>query len=110
MAIALIASTESGDLYSVEYAAGTSTVDLTPTVAGRKVSIRGGTLLVSAACEIQLVEETSGTALSGKFDLPQAAEWSIEFNREYAAQTDGKKIQLTRSASAKITGEVLVSS
>ena len=110
MAIALIRSTAHGDLYSIEAAAGTGAIDLTPAVADRKVSIRGGTLIVSAACEIQLVEETSGTALSGKFDLPQAAEWAISFDREYAAETDGKKITLTRSASAKVTGEILISS
>ena len=63
MAIALIRSTENGDLYSVEYAAGTSTVDLTPAVAGRNVQIRSGTLLVSAAATVQLLEETTATAI-----------------------------------------------
>ena len=110
MTIALIRSTDNGDLYSVNYAAGTSTVDLTPAVAGRNVQIRSGTLLVSAAATVQLLEETSGTAISGPFALPSAAEWAIEFDRAYSTSTAGKKIQISRSASVAITGEILVSS
>ena len=109
MAIALIRSTENGDLYSVEYAAGTSTVDLTPAVAGRNVQIRSGTLLVSAAATVQLLEETTATAISGKMELPSAAQWSIESDRAYATTTVGKKIQISRSASVAISGEILVS-
>lgn len=109
MALTLIRSTESGDLYAVEYAAGTSTVDLAAGVADRRVSILSGTLLVSAAATVQLLEETSGTALSGKFELPSAAEWAIQADRSYRSGTNGKGIQISRSASVALSGEVLVS-
>ena len=109
MALTLIRSTDNGDLYAVEYAAGTSTVDLAAGAADRKVSIRSGTLIFSAAVTIQLLEETSGTALSGKFELPAAAEWVIESDRDYVSGTAGKGIQISRSASVSISGEVLVS-
>ena len=111
MALSLIRTTSSGaKLYAFELAAGTSTETIAAGVAGAKVQLDGGTLLVSAACEIQLVEETSGTALSGKFNLPQAAQWTVEPDREYRVATAGKGIRISRSASAAITGEVLISS
>ena len=109
MAIALIRSTENGDLFSVEYAAGLSTVDLTISVAGRNLQIRSGTLLISGAAAVQLLEETTATPISGKMELPSAAQWSIESDRAYATTTVGKKIQISRSASVAISGEILVS-
>ena len=109
MALTLIRETENGSLYAVEYAAGTGTVDLAAGVADRKVAILSGTLLVSAAATVQLLEETSADALSGKFELPSAAQWDIQADRQYRSGVAGKGIQISRSASVALSGEVLVS-
>jgi len=100
-----------GILRTISIPAGTSTIDLLAAIPDELMEITGGTLLIEGVGDVQLVEETSGAILSGIRRIPTGAigaEWNLNDGiGKYATAAVNKGLQISRSASIAITGELI---
>lgn len=88
--------------------AGTSTIELIPLVAAKRLELRGGSIYIYGAGQFRLVD-TDDAAISEIYELPSGvllAKWKIEEKFDYQSPL-GKAVRLSRSAPVAIRWELL---